>query len=277
MSEPVHPDLASTVVLLRSVEAPVEVLMLRRHSDLAFLAGAYVFPGGRVDDADVVDDDLVAGPGASGARIPGMDAAGERTLRVAAIRELVEEAGILLARRDGAWASATAAESFRAELAAGTPFPALVADEGWVLATDALIPFGWIVTPRRQPKRFDTHFQIALLPPGQEASHDGGESDDFVWIDPAEAIEPRPGELFAVPPPTWFTLALLAQHGSVADLCAWAAGREIEQIEPQARMEGEERRVTFPNDPLLHRWHGPEGIAFQGPIGQWRPPVTGAG
>lgn len=275
MTAPVHARLASTVALVRAAAAPVEVLLLRRHADLAFLGGTYVFPGGRVDDDDAEPGRLVT-PGEASARIPGVDGVGEATLRVAGIRELVEESGILLARRDGAWATADEARSVRDRIATGTPFAQVVADDGWVLATDTLVPFGWIVTPRAQPKRFDTHFLLAELPPGQEASHDDGESDDLVWIDPAEAIDPTVGDPLPITPPTWFTLALLAQHRTLRALRQWAGARVIERIEPVLALDGERRRVTFPNDPLLARWHGPDGIVFDGPVGSWRFPSSGA-
>lgn len=261
MTAPVHASLAATVVLVRSGTAPVEVLLMRRHADLAFLAGAYVFPGGRVDDEDAIDP--VLAPRHAAARIPGFDVEAETTLRVAAIRELVEEAGILLARRDGVWATDAQAETMRATLAGGAAFDEVVADGVWVLATDALVPFGWIVTPRQQPKRFDTHFLLARMPDAQEATHDGSEADDVVWIDPATAIEPGVGDPLAIAPPTWFTLALLARHGTIDELWAWASTRAIEQIEPILEIDGDDRRVTFPNDPLLARWHGDEGIVFR--------------
>jgi 8-oxo-dGTP pyrophosphatase MutT (NUDIX family) len=261
MTAPVHASPAATVVLARSGAAPVEVLLMRRHADLAFLAGAYVFPGGRVDEEDALDPALAPRHGAP--RIPGLDVEGETTLRVAAIRELVEEAGILLARRTGAWATDAEAEAMRAALVDGAAFGDVVAEGGWVLATEALAPFGWIVTPRDQPKRFDTHFLLARMPDAQEATHDGSEADDVVWIDPAAAVEPGDGEPLAIAPPTWFTLALLAQHRTIDELWAWASSREIEQIEPILVVDGDGRQVTFPNDPLLARWHGDEGIVFR--------------
>lgn len=261
MPEFVHASPAATVVLARHGASPVEVLLMRRHADLAFLAGAYVFPGGRVDEEDALDPALA--PRQAASRIPGFDVEAETTLRVAAIRELVEEAGILLARRDGAWATDAEAEAMRAALAAGGAFDEIVAAGGWVLATEALTPFGWIVTPRQQPKRFDTHFLLARMPEAQEATHDGSEADDVVWVDPALAIEPGDDEPLSIAPPTWFTLALLAQHRTIDELWAWATTRAIEQIEPILEIAGTDRRVTFPNDPLLARWHGEAGIVFE--------------
>jgi 8-oxo-dGTP pyrophosphatase MutT (NUDIX family) len=72
---------AATVVVVRDAASGdgFEVLMVRRNDSVAFMAGAYVFPGGRVDDADLAqvsgDDDVAA-------------------YRLAAVRELEEEAGL---------------------------------------------------------------------------------------------------------------------------------------------------------------------------------------
>ena len=79
MSDDLHDDElipAATVLLLRDVErAGLEVLMLRRNSKIAF-GGMWVFPGGRVDDHEVVPDDVVA------------------SARTAAVREVQEETGL---------------------------------------------------------------------------------------------------------------------------------------------------------------------------------------
>jgi 8-oxo-dGTP pyrophosphatase MutT (NUDIX family) len=71
------PRPASTVVLLRPSAAGFEVFLVRRHHDIAFMGGAHVFPGGRVDDADIAADE-------------------ETRHRRAAVRELREETGVTL-------------------------------------------------------------------------------------------------------------------------------------------------------------------------------------
>src|SRR6266568_4158179 len=76
-AEPIVPRDSSTVIVLREAAAALEVFMLERHIKSDFAGGAYVFPGGTVDEADL-----------------------ERALAVCAIRETFEEAGILLARHD---------------------------------------------------------------------------------------------------------------------------------------------------------------------------------
>jgi 8-oxo-dGTP pyrophosphatase MutT (NUDIX family) len=74
---------AATVILLREAGTAFECLMLRRNSKLAFVGGNWVFPGGRVDEADregCAGDELCAA-------------------RRAAVRESHEEAGLVLDER----------------------------------------------------------------------------------------------------------------------------------------------------------------------------------
>lgn len=83
---PAAPIPAGTVIVLRDGAAGLEVLMLRRAATLAFAAGNWVFPGGRVEPGDLAVAPL--GPGG----YLGEQAAARR----AAAREAVEEAGIAL-------------------------------------------------------------------------------------------------------------------------------------------------------------------------------------
>src|SRR5919206_4061813 len=90
---------ASTVVLLRPA-SPFEVFLVRRSDSIAFMGGAHVFPGGRVDDDDQLDDvdALSDGAAAAAARMPDVPPGIAVAHHVAALRELFEEAGVLLAR-----------------------------------------------------------------------------------------------------------------------------------------------------------------------------------
>ncbi|MBM3678812.1 MAG: NUDIX domain-containing protein [Actinobacteria bacterium] len=254
---PAHP--AATVVLTRDTAESFEVLMLRRTAALAFLAGVYVFPGGRVDDADRVH------------------AAGDEggALRIAAVRELVEEAGILLARRGSRWATSEEADRVRAALRDGDTLAASLGRDGLEPAIDVLLLFGRIVTPQGQPKRFDTHFLVAALPAGQAPSHDAGETDDIAWVEPGRATDPAWASTLQLAPPTWFTLALVGHAASSRALRDWAAARDVVRIEPHLELTASGRRVTFPNEPELSSWHGPDGIVFDAGKEAWSPPPTG--
>src|ERR1044071_8114389 len=90
---------ASTVVLLRQAH-PFEVFLVRRSDSIAFMGGAHVFPGGRVDDEDRIDgiEMLSDGLPAAVARMSDVPAGIAAAHHVAALRELFEEAGVVLAR-----------------------------------------------------------------------------------------------------------------------------------------------------------------------------------
>ena len=192
MPEAAPPRRAATIVVIRPAAAgpgsPFEVLLLRRSAAMTFMAGAHVFPGGSVDDADALVDAPACCDGLDAPRcFARLDAAAELACRVAAARELVEEAGVLLARRHGSFATSEEAEAVRARLDCGASFEQVLRDGGWRLALDALLPFAQIVTPRSEPRRFDTHFFLAELPGGIEARPTGTESDELVWATPARA------------------------------------------------------------------------------------------
>ena len=91
----VTPRPAATVVVLREGE-PFEFLLLRRNDKVAFMAGSYVFPGGRVDPADHPAAGAVLVPPA----FADLSAAEEAAYRRAAVREVMEEANITLAPGD---------------------------------------------------------------------------------------------------------------------------------------------------------------------------------
>src|SRR5258708_35397681 len=93
------PRPAATVVVLRDSSHGPEVFMVRRHEDAAFMGGAHVFPGGRVDAADCDgNDQWCDGIAHAEAQLKGLPTADAVAYHVAAARELFEEAGVLLAR-----------------------------------------------------------------------------------------------------------------------------------------------------------------------------------
>jgi 8-oxo-dGTP pyrophosphatase MutT (NUDIX family) len=182
---------ASTMLLLRDGAQGMEVFMVVRHHQIDFASGALVFPGGSVD----ADDHEIASSASfysGGADLDGLGIA----FRVGAIRETFEECGILLAREKGANALVPAAHAdaiadrHRAALNKGErKFSEILAQEGIVLALDLLVPFAHWITPVGLPKRFDTHFYLAVAPGDQLGAHDGHESVDSVWVRPNEAVE----------------------------------------------------------------------------------------
>lgn len=258
---------AATLILLREQSGTLEVLMLRRHSAVAFLGGVWVFPGGRLDAADQSPAARARVlPGDPGAQLaPMRSMAGEPIdsdlaagLHVAACREAFEEAGVLLAcRASGESCDAVTA----ARLAPLRPqvtgdasaFPRMLEAEGLFLDLRRLVYWSHWITPSLEPKRFDTRFFVAQLPPGQAASADFGELTEHAWIDPTTVpARVQRGDIMVIPP-TLLTLEDLAEshamHGSLPAMLAAEAGRETPPVMPRMELSPDEVRVVMPWDP----------------------------
>ncbi len=186
------PRPASTVVVLRGGGESLEVLLVRRNPAARFMGGAWVFPGGAVS---------------------GEEGTGQAAHRLAAVRELEEEAGIA------------------------------VADP------DALVAFARWITPAEVKIRFDTWFYLAPAPAGVEPAIDGAEVVDARWYAPDAALEAgRRGELFMVFP-TIKTLEQLAGFATAEALIEHAAGREVVATAPRVLTSGETARILLPGEP----------------------------
>ncbi|OGB25561.1 MAG: hypothetical protein A3I66_23250 [Burkholderiales bacterium RIFCSPLOWO2_02_FULL_57_36] len=189
---------AATLVLVRDAEHGMEVFMMQRTHQAAFVPGGYVFPGGALDATDhspcfgahcmSLDD-----RGAS--RLLGMEQEG-LAYWVAAIRECFEESGLLFAYgKDGALIDLTgprgaAFSAFRQRVAAGElAFDALCDAHDLTLALDRIAYFGHWITPMGAPRRFDTRFFVAVAPEEQSASHDNNETIANAWMRPADVLE----------------------------------------------------------------------------------------
>jgi len=200
---------AASVLVLR--DDPFEVLMVRRHAAQSF-ASALVFPGGTVDPAD-------ASEGWRAWVAPADLDVDERALRIAALREVYEECGVLLGPRAGPSADSV---DFRALVTAGRE----------PLALDRLVHFGHWITPAHRPKRFDTHFFLARMPAGQQPRADGRETVAFEWVAPRvllEGVARGERELLF---PTLMNLRRLAESGSVEEAMTRARLREPFAVRP---------------------------------------------
>jgi 8-oxo-dGTP pyrophosphatase MutT (NUDIX family) len=186
------PRQAATVIVLRGGGERLEVLLVRRTERARFMGGVWVFPGGAVD----------AGEGE-----------GDAAHRLAAVRELREEAGIALD------------------------------------APDALVKFSRWITPREVSIRFDTHFFLAPLPAGQDPRVDGEEIVDLTWRAPGDALAAYGrGELPLVFP-TIKHLEQLAPFASADAVLAHARGKDVVAVEPRVVTEGEVARIVLPGEP----------------------------
>lgn len=167
---PVTPRPAATVLLVDASVSPWRLLMMRRPGGADFAPGAYVFPGGSVHEED--------------ARLGDVD-------RAAAVRELFEEMGVLLARRpDRRFARDRECRLLRERLAAGAGWTDALVSLGLAPALDRLVFLARWITPEAVARRFDTRFYVARRPPGQTVHPQPGEVAEWLWIAPADALAP---------------------------------------------------------------------------------------
>lgn len=198
---------AAVVLLYRRAAAGVEVYWVKREATLSFAGGYYAFPGGRLDVAD--------------AKVPiagaeGLDAA----LKVAAIRELFEETGVLLADGAARLAKPERDEARRALLERKTTLAALLERHGLRLSASALLEAGRWVTPPFMPVRFDARFFLAELPSGEVAEHWPGELAEAGWIAPGEGLSRWSQGTALLHPPNLHGLQVLARFTSAQESCA---------------------------------------------------------
>jgi len=219
---------AATIMLVRDGDDGVEVFMLRRTLAAEFVGGAYVFPGGAVDDDDRHADLESVCEGrtdAEASRLLGVDEGG-LAFWVAAIRECFEEAGVLLAyapdgdviRLRAPAVAALFAVHRTAIDSGGRGLVDVCREESLRLAVDAIHYFAHWITPRGAPLRYDTRFFVAVAPPEQEPLHDDRETIASLWIRPADALERSRHGDFELIHPTMRSLEAIGAFESAADL-----------------------------------------------------------
>jgi 8-oxo-dGTP pyrophosphatase MutT (NUDIX family) len=277
---PIRP--AATVIVLRDTVAGPEVFLVRRHHAVAFMAGAHVFPGGRVDQGDDSGDaSWCDGVVEARTKLPGVAPDAALAFHLATARELFEEAGVLLARDTTGQHVSLAARAdhdrfkdHRAELNAGRrTLREIVETERLRLALDALVHYAHWVTPPIEIRRFDTQFFVTRVPAEQTPVHDDHEATDSVWIRPADAIAAVGRGDIVLPPPTWASLRELQRFTSVDAALLWAQTRTVYRREPRVTTDPDgTRRIVLPGDPSLPE---PEPVAFETRFvladGRWSP------
>ncbi len=233
--------------------------MVRRHEDTAFMGGAHVFPGGRVDPSDAnADPSWCDGLDHAHRQLPALPAIDAAAYHVAAARELFEEAGALLARtRDGQVVSLVGAAAqarfrqYRADVHdQATSLRDVILREQLRLALDELVLFAHWVTPPIDARQFDTRFFLARMPPEQVPAHDDTETTHSAWLTPSEAIRQAQAGRIILPPPTWTTLRELEPFADVDAAFQWARRRRIVRLQPEVLEHGGARMLVLPGDPL---------------------------
>lgn len=218
---PISP--AATVMLVDD-RPDLSVLMLKRTGKVVFAPDNWVFPGGRVDPADHVEDfDAVCAGLSDAAASKILDVeAGGLAWWIATARETLEEAGLLLVR-DPSGVDVT--ELREAVLGDERIFLDLLRQNDLVIDTAAIQEVARFVTPHGSPRRFDARFFVARAPDDQEPQHDDGEIVDWEWVRPVDALARwRAGE-FEMMSPTVRMLGCLSEHTSADSVLDMARRR----------------------------------------------------
>ena len=202
--------------------------MVRRNRDSAFMGGAHVFPGGAVDGVD-------RGPLASRV-VAWSGAAEELPWRSAALRELAEEAGILLCDEPPVVDGAEGEVLYR-----------LLARHGATLDADRLEYLSNWVTPEGAPRRFDTRFFVTVVAEGTEADPDRREVFDPEWVEPSAALAAANDGARYIEFPTLVHLELLAGFSAADEVMEHARQAVPYRIEPHIGPDGV-FRVPPPGD-----------------------------
>jgi 8-oxo-dGTP pyrophosphatase MutT (NUDIX family) len=239
---------ASTVIVLREAGGGLETFMLCRHQQSGFMGGAHVFPGGKVD-ADDSDARWLAridhSPREITSRLGETDPEKGLGLLVAGVRETFEEAGVLLASTtEGA-----NLEKAREQLHVGASFIDLADELDMKIDAMALVPYARWVTPKMESKRFDTRFYIAVIPEGQDASHDGSETTSAVWLRPEGAIDDMIAGKIKLAPPTVRTLRWLADFDDAESVIDDALSRKPPLVRPRLVTGDKGWFLALPGDP----------------------------
>ena len=232
MSEIPKPKLASTVILLRPTHPGFEVLLTRRPDEMAFLGGMYCFPGGTIQKGDCCAAILRRSHGLSptaarkviGSHFSPQEALG---LWVAAIRELFEEVGVLLAvTADGRLASIDRdlnqglVKKHTALLAGDFSFNALLEAENLQCDMTQLAYFSYWQTPSQFKVRFDTRFFLASLPADHPPLTTSAEVAHSIWLSPDHALQLFSKGTLPMIFPTFASLRTLADFDSLESLVA---------------------------------------------------------
>ncbi|MFV0679025.1 NUDIX hydrolase [Ottowia sp.] len=247
---------AASMVMLRDGAPGLQVLLMRRHTNSAVLGGAYVFAGGKVDQADSqpASLDRLDRPPADLHPLlgePALPPALSAAFFVAAAREAFEESGLLFALRDRQPLGESAQHAAFEAIAQGQPFSQMLADHALQLDTRNLAPWSRWITPRRPSvmnKRFDTRFFLAAVPPDQQARIDDFEVTEARWLTPRAALAQYRDHEIDMAPPQIVSLLHLLQYRDVAHALADARTRRPPLIQPEAVEDGGTRVLCYPGD-----------------------------
>lgn len=248
---------AATVVLCRAGNnGTLEFFLVKRHGRAGFMAGAHVFPGGRVDDDDATLGEELPAVARAHARalVPAVPVEMALGFCVAAIRETAEECGLVLARdAGGALVTSSVAGLVVDDMARGRSFGDALTERGLRPDVEALHPLAWWITPAAEPKRFDTRFFLAAAPLDQAPRVDAQEATEGAWFRPDEALHAYRSGTLRLAPPTLATLEDLLGADTIDDARA-TASLPLTPIDPELiYVDDGGMLLALPGDPLHSR------------------------
>jgi 8-oxo-dGTP pyrophosphatase MutT (NUDIX family) len=245
--------LAATVILVRP---PLEVYLARRSAESAFAPGAFVFPGGTIEPQDASPAVRTRTIGLEPERVgrefraqishellcdePAIDCEAAQTLFVTALRELFEEAGVLLARTPAGTAvdarslNCDAIAAQRSAVRSGSvTFAEFLTAHDWYADARALTLFSHWITPPSEPRRYNTHFFFGVAPACQAALADAFETHDGLWISPGEALARQRSGVLHLVYPTFKHLMRLERFDSIDAALDFARRKTVFTVMPK--------------------------------------------
>jgi 8-oxo-dGTP pyrophosphatase MutT (NUDIX family) len=211
-----------------------EIFLLKRRSKSRFMPNRFVFPGGRVENHD------------------GDDPFSEKALLNCAIRELWEEAGVVLAKgpAGGADLSKAVFDQVREALQkGGLSLAGAMKRLGLQPNMDILVPYARWITPVARKQRYDTWFYSARMPEGQTAQSDHLETTEGIWISPLKALSQNESGHVSLAPPQVRILGELSVIQELKELDTPAIASKLEPVLPFLWTDGSIRVILLPWDP----------------------------
>ena len=240
---------AATIIIFRDCPngGPPQVLMTVRSRNLTFAGGMAVFPGGRVDPADYDLGEKTVRHGQAGQAANAMNA-DEAAHQIAAIRETLEETGLVLGLSGEI--DAARARRARAMLEQTEALEPVLEEFGWALDLGQITPFArWFPKSKDLARVYDTRFYLADLGTGEvDVSIDHSENTRLFWTSAQGALDAAEAGEIKLIFPTRRNLERLALFANFSEARAQAEAIPVRTIVPLVDTSGERAMLTIMRD-----------------------------